>query len=668
MNVSYNNNILTINHKNKTVFEHSQENPAIFLGVGDANYDMYRGNFDITDYVTERLPLCQFSVESVDRKEIVTFNFNGKPVIKMIVSETQETRLKAEFKLLDEKFNRFWFRVSATEEEKVYGCGEQLTYFNLRGKNFPLWSSEPGIGRNKNSHITWLADVNDKAGGDYYNTNYPQPTFVSDKKYFCHLETTAYADFDFTHPDFHELQCWEIPEYLLLDSEDSFVALVENITGVFGRQPEMPDWVYNGVILGIQGGTDITIEKVAAAKAAGIEVAGAWCQDWQGIKMTSFGKRLQWDWQWDKALYPDLDKKIHELKEQGVRFLGYINPYVLEDFPLYNEAQEKGYLATKQDGSKYVVDFGEFYCGVVDFTNQSACEWYKNVIKTNMIDFGLDGWMGDFGEYLPTDCVLSNGVSAEIEHNKWPYRWAKVQHEAIEEAGKTDDILFFMRAGATGSQGACHTLWGGDQLVDWCIEDGLASVIPAALSSGLMGNGIHHSDIGGYTTVHGLKRPKELFQRWSEMAAFTPIMRTHEGNRPDDNHQFDSDAETMSHLARMTKIFKHLKPYIKAAVTENAKVGLPVQRPLFMHYEDDTETYEIKFQYLFGRDLMVAPVYNEGQTVQKLYLPKDEWVHVWSGEIFQGGWVEVEAPIGKPAVFYRKASEQIELLSKIREI
>lgn len=111
-----------------------------------------------------------------------------------------------------------------------------------------------------------------------------------------------------------------------------------------------------------------------------------------------------------------------------------------------------------------------------------------------------------------------------------------------------------------------------------------------------MGNGIHHSDIGGYTTVHGLKRPRELFLRRAEMAAFPPIMRTHEGNLPDDNHQFDSDAETLAHLARMTKIYKHLKPYIKAAVAENAKLGRPVQHPLFMLYEDEPQTFEIQFQ------------------------------------------------------------------------
>jgi alpha-glucosidase len=667
MKLTYTNNTFEITHKNRTVLTHSSQQPAIFLGIGEGNFDMYRGNFDITDYIVERLPLRQFSVEEhADNRFVVTFQFDGKAVLEMTVSETKENRLMTEFNTLDNTYNRFWLRVAATEEERVFGCGEQLTYLNLRGKNFPLWSSEPGVGRNKDTYVTWLADVNDKAGGDYYNTNYPQPTFVSDKKYFCHLETTAYADFNFTNTEFHELQCWDIPKYLLLDSEESYPALMENITGVFGRQPELPEWVYNGLIIGIQGGTELTVNKVEKARAAGIEVAAAWCQDWQGKKMTSFGKRLQWDWQWNKELYPGLDTRIHEMKEDGVRFLGYINPYVLEDFPLYNEAKEKGFLATKHDGSKYVVDFGEFYCGVVDFTNDDACEWYKDVIKTNMIDFGLDGWMGDFGEYLPTDCALSNGVSAEIEHNKWPLRWAKIQHEAIDEAGKTDDILFFMRAGGAGIQGYCHTLWAGDQSVDWCIDDGLASVIPAALSSGLMGNGLHHSDIGGYTTLHGMKRSKELLLRWAEMAAFTPIMRTHEGNRPDDNHQYDSDADTMAHFARMTKIFKHLKPYIKAAVAENAQVGLPVQRPLFMHYEQDNQAYDIKFQYLFGRDLLVAPVYNQGETTKSVYLPEDEWVHVWTGETFTGGWIDIEAPIGQPAVFYRKAADNAVLLSEIK--
>ena len=667
MQLNYTESAFTLSHKGRLVLKHSVSEPAFYLGIGEATYDMYRGNFDISDYLTQRLPLRKFTVEKAVNGYILGFAISDQDAcFTLTIEETAEGRLKVAFACHNQEYNRFWVRVAADKEERVYGCGEQMSHFNLRGKTFPLWTSEPGVGRNKSTYVTWQADVKDRAGGDYYTTNYPQTTFVSDKKYFCHLQTTAYADFDFTHDNFHELQCWEMPEYLLFDSAESFPELMENLTAFFGRQPELPEWIYNGVILGIQGGTETVWNKLEAVKSAGVPVTGVWCQDWQGIKYTSFGKRLEWNWQWNSKVYPDLDKQIHVMKEAGVRFLGYINPYVLENFPLYNEAKEKGYLATREDGSDYVVDFGEFDCGVVDFTNPDACEWYKGVIQKEMIDFGLDGWMADFGEYLPTDCALANGRSAELEHNDWPRRWAKVNYEAIAERGKTDDIFFFMRAGAAGMQRYCHSLWAGDQSVDWSMDDGLASVIPAALSSGMMGNGLHHSDIGGYTTLHGMKRSKELFMRWAEMAAFTPVMRTHEGNRPGDNHQFDSDEETLKHFAAMIRLYTHLKSYMKSAVRENAAKGMPVQRPLFMHYEHDEESYDIQYQYLLGRDLLVAPVHQQGVSTWNVYLPEDQWIHVWSGRKFSGGWVEVDAPLGQPPVFYRENSAQAELLAGLR--
>ena len=117
----------------------------------------------------------------------------------------------------------------------------------------------------------------------------------------------------------------------------------------------------------------------------------------------------------------------------------------------------------------------------------------------------------------------------------------------------------------------------------------------------------------------------------------------------------------------MTRIFTHLKPYIKAAVKENAMTGMPVQRPLFMHYEDDSLSYDVMYEYLFGRDLLVAPVYEQGATQRKLYLPPDQWIHIWSGTHYQGGWVDVDAPIGKPAVFYRASSADTVLFAKLQD-
>ena len=183
----------------------------------------------------------------------------------------------------------------------------------------------------------------------------------------------------------------------------------------------------------------------------------------------------------------------------------------------------------------------------------------------------------------------------------------KTNYEAVSEAGKLGEIVYFMRAGYTGIQKYCTLLWGGDQSVDWSLDDGLASVIPAALSSGMSGCGLHHSDIGGYTSLHGNKRSKELLMRWAEMGAFTPMMRTHEGNRPDDCFQFDGDEEALEHLARMSNVYVTMAPYIRSLVEENARRGIPVQRPLFMHYEEDEKhmifninTYLVKM-YLLRR-------------------------------------------------------------------
>ncbi len=662
-------NSFKIEYNSRTLIEHSHKLPFIFAGSGDAEYKMYRGNFEIEDYLESRVPMKYFEIEEKEDYSLLTLKSSLEGGLSLKIKAGLEAgKLKLEFLNSSEGVNRLWLRLAADPEEKIYGCGEQLSYFNLRGKNFPIWTSEPGVGRNKNTYTTWQADLKDKAGGDYYTTNYPQPTFISTKKYYCHLESTAYQDFNFKNDNFHELEVWNIPDYLLFETGESYLELVEKLTAYLGRQPKLPEWVYNGLILGVQGGTDFVLEQKDKLKENGVELSALWCQDWQGVKHTSFGKRLSWNWECNQELYPELDQKLKELKEEDIRFMGYINPYVLEGKNLYQEAVAKDYLAYDSDGEIYLVDFGEFYCGVVDFTNPEAFSWYKEVIKENLIGFGLDGWMADFGEYLPTDCVLSNGESAEIMHNAWPAIWSKVNYEAVKEAGKLEEVLYFMRAGFTGNQKYCTLMWAGDQSVNWSLDDGLASVIPAALSMGMTGCGLHHSDIGGYTSLHGNIRSKELFMRWAEMGAFTPVMRTHEGNRPSENFQVYNDQEAIEHLARMTKIYKKLNKYIKAAVKENAEKGIPVQRPLFMHYEADKKCYDLKYQYLFGRDLLVAPVYQEAKKEWEVYLPEDNWIHLWSGKEFSGGEIKVEAPLGQPPVFYRKDSKYRELFEEAADI
>ena len=648
---------------NETILESSSDHPMIYIGQGEENVLMYRGNFKIDDYVIERRSLAITAVTETAEGTRLVF---GDDLEAVACADGDLFTIRFEKK--NEKINRFWIRVSADKGEHVYGCGEQMSYFDMRGRHFPLWTGEPGVGRDKTTYITWKGDVDGMSGGDYYNTNFPQTTFVSSKKYYLHVQSTAYADFDFRNDEFHELQLWEVPEYIRVEAADDFVSLLEKETAFLGRQEELPDWIYNGLIVGAQGGNERSFDILNRSIESGIKVSGLWCQDWCGKRVTSFGKRLQWDWHFHEEMYPDLPEKIEELHKRGIKYLGYINPYLVNDGALFKEGLEKEVFAKKSDGSVYLVDFGEFDCGVIDLTKPEAYQWFKDeVIKKYSIDIGIDGWMADFGEYLPTDdIVLDSGKPAMIEHNHWPALWAKCNYDAVKESGKLGQVVYFMRAGGIGSQKYCTLLWAGDQSVDFTRHDGLCTVICAALSAGMSGVGITHSDIGGYTSLYDNLRTKEVFLRWAEMAAFTPVMRTHEGNRPETNFQYYDDEDCMKQLARLTCIYTMLSPLLKELVKENSEKGTPVQRPLFMHYQDEERCFTEQFEYLLGPDVLVAPVYTGGVNTREVYLPADGFIHLWSGKEYGKGLCEVEAEIGDTPVFYKKDSKYSGLFEEIR--
>ncbi len=278
---------------------------------------------------------------------------------------------------------------------------------------------------------------------------------------------------------------------------------------------------------------------------------------------------------------PELDRKIKEKHENGIRTLGYINPFLAVEKPLYKEASEKGYCVKNKEGKDYYVKITTFppLWWTLPIPTRGMAEEY--IIKTNMIDFGLSGWMADFGEYLPTDCVLYSGEDPELVHNTWPARWAKLNREAVEESGKLGEIMFYTRAGFTNTQKYSTMMWCGDNHTDFSIDFGLPSVIPAMLCLTCCGFGLSHSDIGGYTSFFTFKRSEELYMRWCEMNAFTPVMRGHEGLNPDLNAQFDTSEEILAHGAKMAGIHKALKPYLKDAVKLNSEKGIGVVRPLF---------------------------------------------------------------------------------------
>ncbi len=634
---------------------HSAEAPFATAGRGTARIEMHRGNFDVADDLHERVPL---STVELDGACIHFRETSWSP--RALTLEIQDNALVVSQSA--EGLNRFWFRLHAEPDEQVWGCGEQMSYLNLRHRRFPLWTSEPGVGRDKTTDITRQADLEGRAGGDYYTTNYPQPTFLSSRRIAVHLETTAYSVFDFTDPDTHLIETWAVPQRLEFFAAPDFIALVSQLSTRFGRPPRLPDWIMAGAVIGLKDG-EASFDRLQCIRDAGVAVTALWCEDWAGVRQTSFGLRLFWDWRWSATRHPDLPSRIEALANDGIRFMGYANPYLCTDGSLFPQAEALGFLARNAEGATYHVDFGEFEAGIVDFTKPEAAAWFAHsVLRRGMLEFGMSGWMADFGEYLPIDAILANGCATML-HNAWPTIWAEVNAAAIADR---PDAVFFMRAGYTGIQPHNRLLWAGDQCVDFSRHDGIGTVICGALSSGLLGNPYHHSDIGGYTSLFGLVRTPELFMRWTEMAAFTPVMRTHEGNRPRDNLQLDQNPLVLAHFARFSQLHRTMLPLFQRLADEAVVTGLPMQRPLFLHFPDDLGVRNEQTAFLLGADVLVAPVIEPGAVTRVIRLPAGcDWIHLWSGAIHPGGSIAtVDAAVGYPPVFIRPNSVDAKLLAE----
>jgi alpha-glucosidase len=587
-------------------------------------------------------------------------------------SPMTENRLRFEVEV-EEPYDRVYLTYASSPEERFFGFGTQYTYFDKKGHKVPIFIQEQGIGRGEQP-ITWAADWQADAGGSPYTSGASVPHYITSQMRSLFLENYEYSSFDLREQDRVQVEVFSSRMTGQILSGETPVELIERYTEYSGRMRPLPEWILGGAVVGLQGGTDKVLDAYDELKALGTPVAALWLQDWVGQRETSFGTQLWWNWELDHDHYPGWDQLREQLERDDVRLMTYIGPWLADDVKkekenhrrnLFEEAERRGYLVKDRQGEPYRVKTTDFSAAFVDLTNPEARDWIKDVIKEELIGNGASGWMADFGEGLPYDAVLFSGANPESYHNRYAEEWAEINREAIREAGRGEDIVFFNRAGYTRSPRYSTLFWLGDQLVDWDEHDGIKSAVTGLLSSGLSGYSLEHSDIGGYTTIdHRLlkyHRSKELLLRWIELAAFTTVFRTHEGNRPKVNHQIYSDEETLRHFSRFAKIYASWKPYRIELVKEASETGLPVVRHPFVHYPDDPEVYGLDYQFMVGRNLMVAPILDPGKEKVEVYLPAGRWVHLWSGRKYgsldKGIYETVRAPIGEPAVFYEERSD-----------
>ena len=638
------------------------------------------GSFDVRDNILKR---CDHQSVTAIKRRGTALVFRGalsgpdcKSDYELTFEALSEDQLRFRVELKGQEtngLNRAYLTYTSDKNEHFFGFGEQLTYLDQKGRVVPILVQEHGVGRGL-PIVTQIMNLEaDGGGGNPGTTEAPAPHYLTSLRRSLFLENSEYSLFDLTRADRVEVTVFsdDVTGRILYGRTP--LDLIEAYTSYAGRMRELPDWVHEGAVVAVQGGTARAEQKLGALNSAGVPLAGFWIQDWPGKRVTSVGSQLWWDWRLDEKLYPKWDGLVDSLAEQDARMLLYVNPF-LTNAPghdeLFSEAQKAGYLVRQQNGAPYLIKNTDFYAGLVDLSNPSARTWIKGVIKRELIGKGrASGWMADFGEALPFDALLYEGADPAEWHNRYPEVWAQVNREAIEEAGRADDIVFFNRSGFTRSPESATLFWMGDQLQTWDDYDGLKSVVIGLQSGGISGFSLLHSDTGGYNDfsvmvlgkkVPVIARSKELLARWMELSAFTAMLRTHEGLDPSIGAQFDSDEETLAHLNRCARLYKALGFYRKMLVSEAAQRGYPLVRPTFLHYPDDRNTYDLRYQFMYGSEFLVAPVLDKGARKVKVYLPEGSWINLWTEDEVRsddGMWLTVDAPLGEPGLFYKKGSK-----------
>ena len=575
----------------------------------------------------------------------------------------------------------------STPDEKFLGLGEQFPHskLNLKGRTIPVLAEEGGVGRGHPEITPFINQFFNGSGGDENSTYFPMPFYMTDLSVGFFLHNTELSEFSF-----QEGQTSVAVDSTTVNGEfvngDSPLDVLTSFTEYAGRMPAPPEWIDNGAIIALARPLDEGRIYIDDLLNNGVQIAGVWNQTWSGVNRTFIGEQVLWNWVQGSYDHPNWNAWVDGLNEDGIEVLCYVNSMFLdvtghESQPsrnLYLEGAQGGYFVEDEAGEILKLPVTAFDVALLDLTNPEARQWMRTVIREEMINnAGCAGWMVDFAEALPFEAHLHDGTPADVYHNQYPVDWMKLNRTAIREAGLTGQILTFNRAGFTQTPGHSVMAWAGDQLTTWDRYDGFQSAIKGLINGGLSGITLNHSDIGGYTSITQLgdeyARDKHLFMRWTEMSAFTSLMRTHEGNQPTVNVQVYSGNEVMSHFGRMTKVYTSLSSYRRTLFEEAETLGYPVVRHMWLHYSDDDVVFEHELQFLLGSDILFAPHLERCLLPlctfeQEVYLPSDSWTHLWTGEEYTGGFVTIEAPLGYPAVFYRSESEAMpDVLTLMRQ-
>ncbi|MFY9262827.1 MAG: alpha-xylosidase [Arcanobacterium sp.] len=490
--------------------------------------------------------------------------------------------------------------------EFVYGLGERFGPTIKNGQAIEMWNADGGT-------ATQQAYKNIP----FYLTNRGYGVLVNHPErveYEVGLEINTRVQFSV--PGDHL-------EYFII-AGDTPKQVIKQYTDMTGTPPAVPEWSY-GLWLSTSFRTDYSEETVTGFLDQMEEL---------GIPVSVLHLDCYWlrpshwsDLVWDPEKFPNPEEMLKIYHDRGVKVCVWINPYLGQQSEVWEEAREKGYLLKNADGSVRQWDHWQSGLSWIDFTNPEATEWWKDKLKV-LLRQGVDAFKTDFGERVPTDAVWHDGSDPQRMHNYYTYLYNKAAYEAMAEERGAEEALLFARSATVGGQ-SFPTHWGGDSEPTFV---SMAETLRGGLGIGLTGFPYWSHDMGGFEG----KPDPIVFSRWYAFGMFSSHSRLHGSNSYRVPWIYGDDAVKVAQ--RFTAIKRMLLPYLRALGHDAVDNSVPFIRHMLLEFPNDLGSATVDTQYMFGPDILVAPVFTHSGDVD-FYLPTSGWTSILDGQHYtERGW------------------------------